>query len=746
MRAMGALVAGLVSGGVLLVGPPALRAQVTGAEVSEIRFEGNSAFSSDQLRQLILTRSTECRAAVLGPFCLFGADWAQDPFLLSPIALPADAARLRLYYGARGYRYAQVDTALAYTSDSSEVTVTFAIQEDQPVRVTDLDISGVDDLGAEVLAGLATRVGSPLDRVALEADQDTLRYRLQNQGYAHADVFRGSFIPNSDPYGAEVTLDVFPGTAARIGPVEVVGNERLDEVVIRRMLPFREGTVYRRDDVLAAQRNLYGLELVRSATVEADLSHMPDSIVPVTVRITEGDQRRWFVGGGVSTADCLNSEVRWTNRNAGGGGRRLQLRSSVSNVAAERLHDVLCPQAGTDEFGVVNWSLGADFTQPWVFGVRNALNASVFYERQTLKDVFVRRAVGASLTLTRSLGRGAAMALSFRPQFAQLAATDLFFCTSFLVCEPSDVEELERFNWLSPIALSASRTRTDQLFNPTRGTTLLADIEVARDWTGSAFGYDRALGEAGWYRALGRDAILATRLRAGVVRGREFTGSDVGQSGIIHPQKRMFAGGANSVRGYAQSQLGPRVLTVGVGSLIAPTGDADPPCTPQTVIDLSCSTDDLQADAFFPRPTGGSGLLVANAELRIRLTRTTFQGVLFFDAGQVWNDYGQATFGELQLSPGMGVRYFSPIGPIRVDVGYRVAGGEMLRVVSEQIRPYDPATDPESSQVRAPADDTVLPWVKTGELALLVPRRLFDDSRAWSWSRFQLHISIGQAF
>ncbi len=727
------------------LGPSAapVAAQFNDPLITSVAFEGNAAFTGDELRLRILTRQTECRSFILAPFCWFGAEFAKDFSYLRRLALPEDAARLRLYYGRRGYRQAAVDTALVYSDDSASVAITFRIAENEPVRVTSLELSGLEDLPPEVGQGLRTRLGATLDQVALDADRDTLQERLWNRGHAHAEVFVGSFIPAANPTEAEVTLEAFPGPIARFGEISVEGTQELTPNVVRRMLPFQGGSLYRREDVLNGQRNLYGLEIVRSAAVQIDLEHVPDTVVPVHVVVSEGDPRIVNFGGGLSSADCVNAEARWTHRNLFGGARRLQLRTSVSNVGSEGLRR-LCSDAGTGDYSLTNWSVGGELTLPRVGGPRNSASFTLSYEKQSLQDVFIREAYGATAGVTRSLGRGdEALSLGWRPSFAKLQATELFFCVSFLVCDPNDIAEVSDFNWLAPVAFTFSRTRTDQVFNPTRGSTLLVDFEHARNWTRSAFEYDRLIGEAAWYRALGRDVIFASRFRFGVVEGRGFS-QQVGTpaASVIHPEKRFYLGGANTVRGYAQGQLGPRVLTVPVLDLLGTAADA--PCEPEAIADLSCDASALGEGRFQARPTGGSELVVANAEFRIWLA-PAFQAATFLDMGQVWTDTDDVSLADLVFTPGFGLRYFSPVGPIRVDLGYRLNRGERLRVVTDRIRAFDPETDQEADRIRT-RDGTTLAFVRTDELAVLEPAFLFDDSGRWSLNRLQVHISIGQAF
>jgi outer membrane protein insertion porin family len=738
-----------IGGAVLLaclaVPPRPLSAQVNDPEVTSLRFVGNEAISDRELEQAIYTRESQCRSFVFYPLCLFGANFVQDPYLLSRRILTVDAGRIRILYARRGFRNATVDTTLAYPSapDSSRVDLTFTITENDPVLIRSLEYTGLDDFeGPNVLEGLQARVGGRLDGVALAADRDSIVTRLWNLGYAHADVFREIFVPSDRPLEAQVTVDVYTGPRARIGPVDVVGNELLDRQVIDRMLPFREGNTYNKAQIIEAQRNLYNLELVRFAKIDEQLDGAPDTI-PLTVTVAEGDLHRVRWAAGLSTADCLNGEARWTNRSFYGGARRVQVRGRLSNVLAHRFNrSSLCGQSGTGDFANLNWQLAVDFTQPWILGSRNALSTSFFYERQSLPDVFIRKAVGATMSLTRNLGRGGFLSLSVRPQVASLEAADIYFCASFVVCTPQDIRILEESNWLSPVALTFTKDRTNQLLDPTRGYRGVVEFEYAADWTGSDFGYDRWQGEISLYRTVG-DVVVSTRLMGGRIAPRQFQGLESDETGleIVHPERRFYSGGSTTVRGYAENQLGPRVLTVGVDEILGPEGEG--PCAPEEVMDESC---DLQAagfdqDRFLPRPTGGNVMAVANTEVRFRLLSSLLQGAAFIDVGRVWEDADQFAFDELRVTPGFGVRYFSPIGPIRLDLGYRLGGGEQLRVVTTQIESSD-LGDTGVGTLRVGQET----FVRTDELAVLRPTYLYDDVDAWSLRRFQLHLSIGQAY
>ncbi len=729
--------------------------QVFEPEVAAIEFQGNAFLRAPELAAAIVTSRTACKSVLLTPLCWVGLDAAREDHTLSSRELLVDAARIRILYAQRGFRNAVVESEVDYPEapDSTKVAVVFHIQENDPVVISSLTFQGLDEQHDQILDDLTSRVGGRLDGYDLIADRDSILARLQERGYAHADIFREIFIPSSSPLTAEVTFDIYAGPRSEFGAVEIQSagpdeehGATFDERTLERAVGIREGQVYRKSRVEKARQDLYSLDLVRFATVDEDLENDPDSVVPIRVTVTEGDLRRVRTSLGVSTADCLNGEGRWTSRNFFGGARRVQLRAGLSNVLADRLNtSPICSQTGSDEFAKLNWQLAAEFTQPFVFGSRTSFQANTFVERQSVQDVFIRQAVGAGAAVTRDIGQDQIVSFSYRPEVARLEAAEFLFCTNFLVCDLADIVVLQGNNWLTPFGFTYTRSRVDQLLDPSSGFSVLLDAEYASSWTGSDFGYRRWQGEFAWYRQLNERVVFATRVRGGGVTPSEFRGRASAESGlrIIHPQKRFYAGGGSTIRGFTENQLGPRVLAVPLSSLVTSTNPADTPvCTPQEVQLLTCDASSLRAGLFSPRPTGGSLVAIANAELRMDLGDSPLQGAVFVDVGQVWEDTGEFSLGQLEPTPGVGVRYLSPIGPIRVDVGYRVAEAIPLPVVTRQIRRFDPQRDLGLPTLEVGG----VSYIESDELALLRPRVLFGSADRWSLDRFQFHLSIGQAF
>ncbi len=394
-------------------------------------------------------------------------------------------------------------------------------------------------------------------------------------------------------------------------------------------------------------------------------------------------------------------------------------------------------------FNRINWRLRADFRQPWFLGTRNTLQLGVFTERQSLPPVYARLSYGGDVRLSRELSRGTVLFTTFRAGQDSLieGSADFLFCANFGVCTPADIETLSETRWLNWVTLGIARNQTDALLNPSRGYRMTLEGEHASRFTGSGWAYYRTQGEFSWYQHLGAGRVLALRMRGGLVRpigsGIEFPGVDPDPAAdpVTHPLKRQYAGGAYTVRGYGQNLLGPKVLLLSTsdttrikeklpGCSLQDVENNVWPCDPGATGQLVSSGD------FTPRPIGGENSVVANLELRVPLGSDRWSGVAFVDVGRVWTDGGLGAAEDFQWSPGLGLRYRSPVGPIRLDIGYNTSGPEWLPVVVA-IRE---AQGTEIVQLVRPDSDPAVP--------ALFKYDPLDDFL----SRLQLHFSIGQAF
>jgi outer membrane protein assembly complex protein YaeT len=688
-------------------------------EVVEITFAGNEAFSDGDLQSAILTQATRCRTFLFVfplPLCPL-TDWgvAHIREYLDDSELPLDLLRLKLYYRQRGYRVAMVDTTVV--REGAKVRIQFDVQEGEPTRIRALSVVGGETFldSAQIRKDLRLAVGDPLDLVALSEGERRLAERLRKEGYVHAQVLREYFIP-SKTSEADVTLRVEPGPRVRVGDVRVVGSGEVGDDVVVELLRFRRGDWFREDRIVESQRSLYNLEALRWANIASERRSDTDTLIDLRVEVAPAPKRSLQTGFGLQTDECVQAQASLVYRNFLGDARILRLTGRVSNVLAKELQGQFpCSDVSTSEvYQELNYLLEVGFEQPVFSDGRNNLRTSVFGERETVPDLYVRNAVGGQIWFSRRLQRAMQLTLGYQPALTSFAeeSADIYFCVAFGVCDPEDIQVLSEPNWLSPITTLWTYDRTDNPFAATRGWYLAVELEQAGDLTFSDYQYTRGTIDGAIFGKASEEIVLGWHLRTGVIlpyEGSLFEGN-VTSDAIVHPQKRFFAGGPQSVRGFGLNLLGPTVLVL----------DEDE-CSGYDSFD-SCAQD-LPPGDFSERPLGGNSVFEGSVEARFR-AGDRWTVAAFVDFGQVWETINDRT--PLVATPGAGVRFRSPVGPLRLDVGYNPTGAKLKPVVIV-------LDDGSIEEVPHPVVYDPFTW---------------DDPSALTefWRRLRIQFSIGEAF
>ncbi len=688
-------------------------------EVVQITFEGNSAFSDGDLENAILTRETHCRTFLFVfplPLCPL-TDWglAHIREYLDEGEMPLDVLRLRLYYRQRGFRAATVDTTVA--RDENTVRIQFDVVEGEPTRIRTLSVVGGEDLldSAAVAGDLPLAVGDPLDLVALGSGERALAERLRKGGYVNAQVLREYFIP-TESLEADVVLRVEPGPRVRVGEVTIVGSGEVGDGVIQELVRFRSGDWFSEDRIVESQRSLYGLQALRWANISSQRRADTDTLIDLRVEVAPAPKRSIQTGLGLQTDECVQGQASLIYRNFLGDARILRFTGRVSNLLASELQgEFPCTDVSTNEvYQELNYLLDVGFEQPVFSDGRNNLRASVFVERETVPDLYVRNAVGGQVAFSRRLQRRMQLTLGYQAALTSFAeeSADIYFCINFGVCDPEDIQVLSDANWLSPITALWTYDRTDNPFAATRGWYLAVEFENAGDLTLSDYQYTRGTIDGAVFRQLSPTVVLGAHLRTGAIlpySGNVFEGN-VSSDAIVHPQKRFFAGGPQSVRGFGLNLLGPTVLVLEESDC---SGYAS----------LAECAQDVSPTTFNERPLGGNAVFEGSIEARFRAgNRWSVAG--FIDFGQVWNDVDDRT--PIVATPGAGVRFSSPVGPLRLDVGYNPTG--------QKLKPAVVVLD-DGSIVEVPTPVAYNPFT-------------WDDPSTLTeiWRRTRIQFSIGEAF
>lgn len=722
--------------------PSPAHAQVTdyseleGEGIGEVEVRGARSIPVEDLLDRIETRGPGCEIFLFAPFCLvFDSDLFEDRQRFREEDLLQDELRIQIMYWRRGYR--QVDATSETTLDGDDVRVVFIVEEGPPTVVESVDVDQSRPVldSAAVLRAELPAAGDPLDIQELDNAVTRLRNALGRAGYQDGSVVRT--IDFVDSLRAAVRIRLEPGRRTTLDEIVVQGNQEISTRTIRRYLDLESGTVLRTGDVRDARDRLYGSNLFRQALVE--LPPQPDSAKRVVATVREAPLRAFHGGIGISTVEFVQLGGGFTRFNFFGGARRLDLRAAMGNLFAPQLFgrsifDAAVPEGVSsdvrDAFLDPTFRATLEFTQPWFLSVENSLGASLFSHRSSVPGIVIDRGHGGSLSLARRLLRGLRLDLGYRYERNGLDAGELYFCVNFGVCRDPVISALQETQRLSPLTFGVTFDRTDDPLFPSEGGRARIEGEYADEVTLSDYRYLRLRGEAAAYFSLG-PGVLSVRGRIGWVDPGEGTSAslgvpDVGKA-ILHPRKRFYAGGSRSVRGYGENQLGPRLLTVDPGELANP--DDPEACTREEVEAATCDPAFLPSGNFAALPVGGDRLVEGTVEYRFPVT-TKFWGVVFVDAGRVRDRQLELpTQARGDVTPGIGVRYISSAGPIRVDLGLRPSISQELAVITEVRGP-----DGEGRIVRLqtpkrfePADDA---------------DGFFQTARR----RLQLHLSLGETF
>ncbi|MEO8193163.1 MAG: BamA/TamA family outer membrane protein [Gemmatimonadales bacterium] len=665
----------LISGCVLLVNifaRPASAQEVNcdpgDQEVRRLSFTGNTAFADAELSKIIVTTPSPFARTVLHlPLTVRRC--------LNRNELPKDRARLVIFYRRRGYPDAVVDTAVRAVRGG--VDVNFTIHEGLPTRLQSLVIQGLDSVRnrSDLVGRLPIRSGDRFDRVNLDAARDSIARRLRNSGYPRTEV-SNTFEIDEAARLAYDTITVHTGPFTRIGKLDIKvvpfesKGQQIPNRVVKRIVGLDSGRVYREDELLDAQRTLYRTEAYQHVSIAPDTVTSPtDSIVDIRAVLAENTTRSARLGAGYGTLDCFRLTAELSNYNFLRSARRLDLTTRLSKIGiGEPLSgiDAVCPQARRDPFSKkLNYYVGATLRQPVFPGLRFLPTITLFSQRVSEYNAYLRTTtIGAVASTEWRRWRDFPVTIAYSLDLGRTEAQPALFCAVFNVCDREDRRRIQLTQRLAVASVAMSRDRSNSFVAPTRGYQWRVEGRHASPVIGSdtALQFNKIVGERSHYWGVPGGAVIAFRLRGGAVFGRSFGTI----TGFIPPQERLYAGGPTSVRGFPQNELGSATYIARSYALVPPDSSG----LPDSVFWAPAN------DRSFRRavPVGGNSMIVSNLELRMPspFLPEFLQWTVFTDAGDVWNRGRAGSFQNfsIKVTPGLQLTAFSPVGPVRLVMGY----------------------------------------------------------------------------
>ncbi|WP_342364237.1 autotransporter assembly complex family protein [Terrarubrum flagellatum] len=427
---------------------------------------------------------------------------------------------------------------------------------------------------------------------------------FRDRGHPFVKVERRTPVIDHRKQTVDVALVVAPGPVAGLGRIDVVGTKDVDPAVVRSFIYAEPGDPYSPRALAAIRKSVTKIEAIGSARVREGTSLDANGNLPLTLDVTERLPR--VIGGSVrySTVDGPALKAYWAHRNLFGGAERLRIDADLFYNSVDQPWSTEKRNKNFD-FKNLGGRLSASFLKPALGGTRNDLLIDVYGQREST-DFYTSKLVNATAAI--------------RHRF-----TDSFSIQGGVEGEiGQSIDPLGKLNYgLIGLPVSVTYDSTDRPLDPTRGikvTASLAPYHGFRD-APTFFGVGRA--QASTYYALDEAAryIIAARVGFGSIVG--------GDLAEIPATRRFYAGGGGSVRGFEYKSLGPR--------------------DPRGYV------------------IGGRSLIEGSLEARIKIT-DTIGFVPFIDAGQAYASSLPDGSERLRFAAGLGLRYYTSIGPIRVDV------------------------------------------------------------------------------
>ena len=662
-----------------------------------IKFEGNKSISAGDLLSKIATAPSS------GFFTKTPRYYDADLFAI-------DEKRIVRWYNEKGFYEAKVEKVEESRDDKGRVTLTVHLVEGRRAKIKKQEIHGAEELGKGELSNIDTALpihpGDDFDEDGYEKAKLVLEQQLKEHGFAKAQV-EGSVKVMPDEGAAEVTFEVTPGLRYQFGRVVVIGNRAIPADQIAFATGIDQGQQYSPSALALAQQRVYNLGTFSG--VRVGLEPLSDSPV-ATVRVSVREAPFQTVRGGLG---FKIEDTRWelpvlhgeyTNRSLLGGLRRLELGTTVGYAFVPDLLTWLNDPAVRGDSGLTNNS-SAQLTVPNVLLPGLDAVARGEFARE-FQSGFHYDEVAARFSLLYRRGRNSlSPSLNFVRYF-RVGLSDRLDLVTLLTKGGAGAGLLQSCAGgctLTYPEIRYSYDARDNAFEPSDG--FYATVDLQQTLKPGSFTYFRFQPEVRIYRSVGRYLVLAARASYGAL---------ITEGGSESPfTQRFFGGGQNANRGYAPLREGPKLGAAPVVANAGATGILGVPFYQYASIGV---------------PSGGNGTVLLSGEVRLK-TDYLFKNtaiVAFADASRVTEKAQVPWDGQLEIAPGLGLRYLTPFGPLRLDVGFLI---NPIAVTTQAFSYKDSFGNPQD--VRA---TVVSSACNNSTLACI------HESR-WAY-----HLSLGEAF
>lgn len=611
----------------------------------KIGIVGNRYFTTEDIRERMFLQTRS---------------WLQFPHgRYSEALLRQDEETISNLYQSNGFRDVKVTHRVMdnYEGKPGDIAVFLDIAEGPQYFIEKLKVAGIEHLDRTALVGkLSSVAGQPFSEFNVAVDRDTILAAYSEKGFPRA-TFEWSSKPAADPHRVELSYTVDEGAQQFVRQVVVTGGLHTKTQLINRNITLNPGDPLSPTEMTAIQRRLYNLGVF--ARVDTAIQD-PDGDVPdkyVLYNLEEARPYSIAVGfgaelgriGGCETcydapagATGFSPRVSFdiTRNNLWGVTHSLSLRTRVSTLDDRAILNYSWPRVADNE------NLTISFT--------------ALYEDSRDIRTFNFRREEESAQLSQKLTKSITM--QYRLTYRQVS-------TSNLKITPFLIPLLSQAVRVGEGSLNFVQDRRDDPADPHKGVYNTLDLGLAEHALGSQRNFVRVLGRNATYHQITKRFVLARSTEIGDIHAFKYAGN---QLDAIPLPERFFGGGGSSNRGFNEYQAGPRDLETGF-------------------------------------PIGGTALFFNQTELRFPLVGENIGGVLYHDMGNIYSSLDKFSFRVKQRdlqdfdymvhAVGFGIRYRTPVGPVRVDLGYSINPpyffgfkGTQQDLVNAGVTPCSPPT------------------------------------------------------
>jgi outer membrane protein insertion porin family len=597
-------------------------------KVDRIAFHGNHQISEKDLLSVVVVKKSRF--------------WSHGS--LSQKLLKRSATNLEALYHDRGFEEVKVTTQTI--DHQSKIDAQFKIEEGALTLVRNVEVTGNSHIPNQQLTapvGFELRSGAPFSPRRLSNDRNRISANYLNRGYLNVEVKATVSRDSTDPHAVDVTYAVNERQVVRVADVIYLGQKQTRLSLIEKTAKIASEAPMSREELLEAQSHLYDLNIFDWSSVGPRKPITDQTEEAALVKVHEAKRNTITYGFGFEVSHRGGNVPSGTVAVPGGPIVQLgnyQIAPSQSTFASPRgsveydRHNI----RGLGETASASILLSrldqralATYTQPRFFGSKWSSLTSFSVERTTENPLFGANLGDVSFQLERLINRKNNTRFQIRYDFNKTVLSNLLV--------PELVLPQDRDIHLSTVSGTLLRDTRDKPLDAHRGSFSLLTLGITSTSFGSSASFARLLSQHAFYKQL-HSVVFANSLRLGLAKS--FDGSFVPTSQLF------FSGGGTTLRGFPIDEAGPQRLVPFCNVLTGQTG-----CVNVTV------------------PVGGRALIILNSELRFPLgIMKALGGVVFYDGGNVYSAININNFiNNYSNTVGLGLRYTTPIGPIRIDVG-----------------------------------------------------------------------------